>query len=148
FLLCLNSDETMQLQWLKQLRQRHPGVSLLSWCDVARIIESSGGAGGVDSLLSARLRTLEMISGGKTMDVVPDDIAVQTLAARALPALAHVIDRLPKNSMVVDLGCGRGRHLLYALRAGHRVFAVDRHEGAIADLKRFCALTGPLAGNA
>lgn len=56
------------------------------------------------------------------------------LANRALSSLAHIIDKLLANSHVVDFGCGRGRHTLYALLKGHHVIAIDKQSKACEDL--------------
>ena len=44
---------------------------------------------------------------------------------------------------VLDAGCGAGRNLVYLLRAGFTVFAVDRDAGAISAVRRLAAELAP-----
>ena len=44
---------------------------------------------------------------------------------------AHVI---PKNSTVLDVACGRGRHMRYLAQQGHAVVGIDRDAQAIAEV--------------
>lgn len=39
---------------------------------------------------------------------------------------------IPKGARILDAGCGAGRNLVYFLRAGHEVFAVDANPDAVA----------------
>lgn len=48
--------------------------------------------------------------------------------------VAHLA-RIPKNSEVLDLACGQGRHSRLLAAAGHRVLAVDRDADALATLQ-------------
>lgn len=63
------------------------------------------------------------------------EASIEGLARRALPAVRHQIDRLESRSVIADVGCGRGRHTLYALQRGHAVIAVDKNKKSVDDLK-------------
>jgi 2-polyprenyl-3-methyl-5-hydroxy-6-metoxy-1,4-benzoquinol methylase len=43
--------------------------------------------------------------------------------------------RIPRGSRVLDAGCGSGRNLVYLIREGFEVFAVDADPGAIAAVR-------------
>ncbi|MGL5417078.1 MAG: methyltransferase domain-containing protein [Clostridium sp.] len=49
--------------------------------------------------------------------------------------VVEIIDRLDKNSLILDVGCGDGRHSVYAAKKGHRVHAFDLSESAVENLK-------------
>lgn len=42
---------------------------------------------------------------------------------------------IPQGARVLDAGCGAGRNLVYFLRAGHEVFAVDTNPDAVAAVR-------------
>lgn len=48
-------------------------------------------------------------------------------------------DRFPPGTRLLDAGCGDGRNLLYFLRAGYDVHAVDRAPGAITAVRRLAS---------
>ncbi|TDM09883.1 MAG: SAM-dependent methyltransferase [Ideonella sp. MAG2] len=48
----------------------------------------------------------------------------------------------PPGSEVLDLGCGRGRHLRYFAQQGHTVLGVDKDESALASLASLPELQG------
>ena len=52
-------------------------------------------------------------------------------------------DRFPPGSRLLDAGCGDGRNLLYFLRAGYDVYAVDRAPEAIAAVRHLAARVAP-----
>lgn len=138
--------------WLAGMRRRDIEAGLLCWYDVEDAVAAETRAEAARILIKARMRTLELISGNNRVAARTDKPGggpdPKALAARALPALAHVIDRLPPNSTVIDLGAGRGRHTIYALYAGHDVIAVERKEAALSDLRTAIAATGKLAERA
>ena len=51
--------------------------------------------------------------------------------------------RLPKGSAVFDAGCGQGRNLVYLLRAGYDVSAVDPDAGAIRAVRELAGTLAP-----
>lgn len=52
-------------------------------------------------------------------------------------------DRFPPGSRLLDAGCGDGRNLVYFLRAGYDVYAVDRAPAAVAVVRRMAAELAP-----
>lgn len=61
-------------------------------------------------------------------------IAYSYAAARRtpFPEVVAFLDRLPRPSRVLDLGCGHGRHAKPALARGHAVVGVDLSRGLLA----------------
>lgn len=51
--------------------------------------------------------------------------------------------RVPPGTTVFDAGCGQGRNLVYFLRAGHDVCAVDPDPGAIRTVRALAAALAP-----
>lgn len=51
--------------------------------------------------------------------------------------------RLAPGMRVLDAGCGRGRNLVYLLRAGFLVSAVDRSAAAVEEVRRLAAELAP-----
>ena len=51
--------------------------------------------------------------------------------------------RITPGMKVLDAGCGSGRNLVYFLRSGYDVFAVDESEEAIAQTRRLAAALAP-----
>jgi len=51
--------------------------------------------------------------------------------------------RIRSGMRILDAGCGGGRNLIYLLREGYEVYAVDRDPEAIADVRRWAALLAP-----
>ncbi|WP_419875812.1 class I SAM-dependent methyltransferase [Candidatus Pristimantibacillus sp. PTI5] len=51
--------------------------------------------------------------------------------------------RITKEMRILDAGCGTGRNLVYLLRSGYEVFAVDRSEAAIQEVQRLGAAYAP-----
>jgi len=51
--------------------------------------------------------------------------------------------RITKNMRILDAGCGSGRNLVYFLRNGYTVYAVDRSEDAIRAVREFGATLAP-----
>lgn len=143
YVICLNARGGENADWIKVLAQRGIKVGLLGWDDLAGWFEKGGTQMDLcDSLSRSEVRTLDLTladpaatpqqTAGKY-----DEEAARTLAKRSLPGLQYVIDHLPQNSVVFDLGCGRGRHTLYALLAGHSVVASDRNKDALTDLRGY-----------
>lgn len=64
---------------------------------------------------------------------VADDMRQSGLAEPSawITAWAHLF---APGGAILDLACGRGRHARWLARRGHPVLAVDRDEGALADL--------------
>ena len=58
--------------------------------------------------------------------------------------------RIAPGMRVIDAGCGSGRNLVYLLREGYEVFAVDADARAVAEVQRLAARLAPhlpAAGN-
>ncbi|MEK6335909.1 MAG: class I SAM-dependent methyltransferase [Acidobacteriota bacterium] len=51
--------------------------------------------------------------------------------------------RLTPQMRIFDAGCGSGRNLVYFLRNGYEVFAVDESNAAIAEMRRLAAQLAP-----
>ncbi len=51
--------------------------------------------------------------------------------------------RIPRGSTVFDAGCGQGRNLVYLLRAGYDVSAVDPDAGAIRAVRELAGTLAP-----
>ena len=51
--------------------------------------------------------------------------------------------RLTAGMRILDAGCGSGRNLVYFLRNGYEVFAVDESRAAIAEMRRLAAELAP-----
>jgi tellurite methyltransferase len=51
--------------------------------------------------------------------------------------------RFTPGMRILDAGCGSGRNLVYFLRTGYEVFAVDESSGAIAQTRRLAAQLAP-----
>ncbi len=55
-------------------------------------------------------------------------------AGEASPWVRRWLALVPEGGTVLDLACGRGRHVRLALRRGHPVVAVDRDVSGLADV--------------
>lgn len=51
--------------------------------------------------------------------------------------------RFTSNMRILDAGCGTGRNLVYFLRSGYEIFAVDESSGAIAQTRQLAARLTP-----
>ncbi|TDF99645.1 class I SAM-dependent methyltransferase [Paenibacillus piri] len=51
--------------------------------------------------------------------------------------------RITPEKRILDAGCGNGRNLVYFLRSGYKVYAVDRSEEAVAGVRRLGAKLAP-----
>lgn len=54
--------------------------------------------------------------------------------------------RLTRRMRVLDAGCGTGRNVLYLLREGWDVYAVDAHPDAVASVRQLAASLAPHLG--
>ncbi|MFE1627368.1 class I SAM-dependent methyltransferase [Brevibacillus reuszeri] len=52
--------------------------------------------------------------------------------------------RITKDMRILDAGCGSGRNLVYFLRNGYTVYAVDRSEDAIRAVRELGAMLSPV----
>ncbi len=60
----------------------------------------------------------------------------------------YLFDQLLKGRFVpgmrvLDAGCGSGRNLVYFLRSGYEVFAVDESEEAISQVRKLATALAP-----
>ena len=51
------------------------------------------------------------------------------------PWVERFLPGVPKGGEVLDVACGRGRNLRFALKAGYRVVGLDRNVSGVADLE-------------
>jgi SAM-dependent methyltransferase len=51
--------------------------------------------------------------------------------------------RFDRNMKILDAGCGGGRNLIYFLREGFQVFAIDQNPRAIEQIRRFAKTLNP-----
>ena len=52
--------------------------------------------------------------------------------------------RITPGNRILDVGCGSGRNLVYLLREGYKVYAVDSDQRAIAAVRRLAAQLAPV----
>jgi SAM-dependent methyltransferase len=91
----------------------------------------------------AKARLLQTLNRDGSLEEKEFSSRPAELAHRALPSLKFIIDSIPKQSRVFDLGSGRGRHTFVALEAGHRVVAVDRKPSICEGLRKDLLTLGP-----
>jgi SAM-dependent methyltransferase len=51
--------------------------------------------------------------------------------------------RITQDKRILDAGCGNGRNLIYFLRSGYEVYAVDRSEPAVLEVRKLAAKLAP-----
>lgn len=51
--------------------------------------------------------------------------------------------RITKDMRILDAGCGRGRNLVYLLRNGYEVFAIDQSEEAVRTVQQLAGKIAP-----
>ena len=51
--------------------------------------------------------------------------------------------RITKDMRILDAGCGSGRNLIYLLKSGYEVYAVDQSEEAIAAVQQLAGELSP-----
>jgi hypothetical protein len=111
-------------------------VRLLSWEVIDFAIEQYANKLDTGMMLAyAKARTIDSLLISDE-EYATDELLGDALVGRVLPSLGHIIERLPDNSTVIDLGAGRGRHTLCALRNEHEVIAVERKAETFADLTK------------
>ena len=110
----------------------------LSWIDLTLAMDlASVGASPSCIPLPDRVPATPPTTREKTgFSWLPGQAPVDELADRSLPGLKHLLDRLDRGSLFADFGAGRGRHALYATRAGHHLLAVERRSDTFEDLSR------------
>ena len=84
-------------------------------------------------LRSFRL-ALELELGAETVALVGPSGAGKSSVLRAIAGLLR-----PEHGVVLDLGCGAGRHAFEALRRGARVVAFDYDEAELKDVAAMAA---------
>lgn len=130
--------------WLREVEDTGKEILLLGPEDMERLICESARAGNVRTgLAHARMHVMEsLIQGFDSDNSITVELGVESLARRTLPYLQHILETLPSQSRVLDLGAGRGRHSLAALRLNHYVVAIERNEKSFEDLTRFISQLG------
>jgi hypothetical protein len=121
---------------VRQVRSRGTEVLLLDWIDLSLgIAEHALGKEPRQAVHRAKTRLLQIFN---RTDPADEEFSSRpaALAHRSLPSLKFIIDFLPKQRRVLDLGCGHGRHTFAALAAGHSVVAVDRKTSVCEGLRR------------
>jgi hypothetical protein len=121
-------------RWILEQKGKNITVLFMSWDQVLLSIEQK--VNDLDesiALAFSRSRIQE--------NVLPNEeshrnhsISAKELIQRTLPSLQNIIQRLPLNSIVFDVGAGRGRHTLFALENKCRVVAIERKAETFADL--------------
>ena len=112
--------------WLRSAYQNGREVLLLGWENAeAALLDTTRKEGAGAEWLRWRLRLIDAVadSGAEARPETPD-----ALARRALPCLRYLLEALPPNSRVADLGAGRGRHTFAAAEEGHRVLWIERRQ--------------------
>ena len=128
---------------LQVIRQRGPELLLFDWTDVSIAIAACTFGGQPQaSVQRARIRFLSALNYGDLRIQGADMSRPAWLASRSLPCLKFIIERMPRRSKVIDLGCGYGRHTFAALESGHGVVAVDRNPDVCRTLQEDVAQLG------
>lgn len=134
---------------LRSLRKGGTEVLLLDWTDLSRAVAATTlGDRPHVSMRLARARALSSLNSEDERIAVSGLGRLIWLADRALPSLKAVIGRLPKASIVFDLGSGCGRHTIAAAAAGHEVLAVEWKEAVCESLRQDLAMLAPKSGKA
>ncbi len=129
---------------LRDIRSRGVEVLLLDWIDLSLAIsECALGIQPKHAVQRAKARLLQTLNRNDPLEEKEFSSRPAELAHRALPSVRFIIDLLPKQSRVFDLGCGRGRHTFVALQAGHRVVAADRKPSICEGLRSDLSTLGP-----
>ncbi len=111
----------------RHLRRGSSGVA--STCCRVDVSETRQGRGALDLLQPARRMTPTLREQFDDIDIYLFD---QLLRGRIAPGMR-----------VLDAGCGRGRNLVYLLRAGFDVSAVDADPEAVAEVRALAARLAP-----
>jgi len=142
----LVADHDM-LEGMRFLRKGGTEVLLLDWLDLSRAAAATALADNPHtSIRHARARALRNLNTDDERLGVPALDRPKWLARRALPSLKAVIERLPKQSIVFDLGSGCGRHTMASSTAGHEVLAVDWKAPVCERLRQDLAMLSPKSG--
>ncbi|MBI5001629.1 MAG: class I SAM-dependent methyltransferase [Euryarchaeota archaeon] len=72
----------------------------------------------------------------ESYDAMADDF--DATRRKPWPETKDFIDSLPKNSLILDVGCGNGRNAAHALRTGHRVVGIDISKRMLAIARAKC----------
>lgn len=132
---------------MRFLRKGGTEVLLLDWIDLSRAAAASAfSERPQEPMRRARARALANLNRDDERIAAATLDRPRWLARRALASLKAVLDRLPKQSIVFDLGSGCGRHTMAAAIAGHDVLAVDWKEAVCARLREDLALLPPKSG--
>jgi len=137
FILTLSvaSKEPHIRKWIRRCQKRGIQLHLVSWYDLESAVEHHMSDAPVAlSFAKSRAHAIEIVSTSDE-EFSGRPLGYDELLRRGLPALRHIIERLPNRSMVVDVGAGRGRHTLYALDQGHHVLAIENHPETFFELK-------------
>ena len=128
---------------LQRIRQDCPELLLFDWTDISLAIAARALGGQPHaSVQRARLRFLSALNYGDLRIQGADMSRPAWLASRSLPCLRFIIERLPRRSKVLDLGCGYGRHTFSAIESGHEVVAIDRNPDVCRTLQEDLAQLG------
>lgn len=116
-------------------------ITLVSWFDLeialyARAYEKSV----LEVLEAAQTRTYSIAIQNLMADA--EHLTATDLAARSLPALAYLLEKPGGSIKMVDIGAGRGRHSLFALRLGYTVSAIECKDKTFNDLRNYVAEAG------
>jgi SAM-dependent methyltransferase len=135
--------EKSSVRWLKYQEEKGRTVLLVAPEDVEdAIYESTRNNSSQLAFTRGRIHVSDSLVGATKETGLTIEDGAQRLAERALPYVAHVLQTMRPGSSVLDLGAGRGRHVIAALKRGHRVFAIERNQKACADMRSFVSQIG------
>ena len=130
-------------RWILEQKQKDITVLFMSWEQMLLSIEQK--VNDLDqsiALAFSRSRIQENVLPNEE-SLRNHSIEAHELVNRALPSLQNIIQRLPLNSIVFDVGAGRGRHTLFALKNRCRVVAIERKAETFSDLKTLAPNMSP-----
>jgi len=135
------------IDWLKREDGNGRVILLLAPEDIEYAIYDNVKVGTPEiAFARGRIHVLDSLVRLSNEAGVTVDKGVEKIASRALPYLEHVLATLSPGSLILDLGAGRGRHAIAALKLGHRVVAVERNQNACADMQTFVSQLGSISG--
>jgi len=135
------------IDWLRKEDEAGNEILLLGSEDIELAIYENVKIGTSEiAFARGRMHILDSLTRVTSESGLTVDQGVEKLASRALPYLEYVLTTLSPRSLILDLGAGRGRHAIAALKLGHRVVAVERNQKACEDMQTFVSQLGDISG--